>query len=70
MPPTHPPLRVIDLCGQDGCTEDASHRMYWPGSGASFVCEDHQKRAAAIAEHMGFELVFEPIVMTERRRRT
>jgi hypothetical protein len=68
--PTHPPLRAIDLCGQDLCISDATHRMYWPGKGASFVCAEHKTRAEQISKAMGFELVLEPIAATRRRRRT
>lgn len=53
--------KVIDLCGQALCTNDATHAMYWPGRGRSLVCAQHEKRAKEIAEAMGFELHTEPL---------
>ena len=64
--PTHRPLRVLDLCGQDLCLAEASHRMYWPGKPAAYVCPEHKARAEEIAHALGFELVVSPLRSARR----
>jgi hypothetical protein len=62
MPPAVlAPVVVVDLCGQQLCTENATHRMAWPGSPPSLVCAAHGQKAKATAEALGFDVNLQPL---------
>lgn len=55
-------------CNQAGCTEPASHVVYWPGQPGQPICPVHGVKARGIAETMGFHLEVVPLVELELGR--
>lgn len=44
---------AVVTCVQEGCTEQAKQRMFWPGRPPKPVCDRHRKMAENIGAVMG-----------------
>lgn len=50
QPPRAP---VVDLCGQELCTDDAAFSYVWPGRPRALLCAKHVHKLKEIAEALG-----------------
>jgi hypothetical protein len=46
-------------CCNEGCDEEVTLKVYWPGQGCKLMCSLHGNKAIGIANVMGFNLHLE-----------
>lgn len=46
------------------CDQTATYRYTWPGRDEAFICEEHSKKFASVANAMGLYLQLVPIETT------
>jgi len=47
---------VIDLCGQELCTEEAEWSFVFPGHPRKKLCDTHLRKLRSVAEGLGLSL--------------
>ncbi len=48
-------------CEQNKCESEAGWRFTWPGRNEMLVCRECAKKAARVADAMGFDLEVKPL---------
>lgn len=55
--------KIMDLCGQQGCSNSATHTFIWPGvKSRRLICEKHLSSALSIGELFGVNVHIEKII--------
>lgn len=53
-------------CGQNGCTKDATHIVYWPGQ-TTYQCESDKDRLVATGAVLGIIVDWNPIEVKDAK---